>query len=382
MKLYKFLFVVVIVQFTATVLAQNTSLDSIIKSKMQLLHMPGLAACTIDKGRITWTGYYGYQNIEQNIPVSSKTLFLTSSVGKTINAAAISQLIAEGKLHLDDDVNLYLPFKVRNPNFPDVSITLGQLLRHRSSIRDNLEYLQSIWDTSKGDSKIPLDVFLKDYLIPGGTHYDKQKNFLNTRPNTERVYCNIGFALLGYIVECVTKQSFDQYCKKNIFGPLDMLHTAFFLRDLDTNLIAMPYHYSDSLHQFIAYGQGGFPEYPAGLIRTPAEELAHFLIAWTSNGKWQNRQIFDSTLIQVFTPSDIRVGCYTWNIFAIPTKDKPIIMYGHTGGDNGSNTIMAYQPDDKKGFILFSNGDFNGRNATNVKNMLELVTAIYESISK
>jgi CubicO group peptidase (beta-lactamase class C family) len=299
-----------------------------------------------------------------------------------MNAAATSQLIAQGKLHLDDDVNLYLPFKVRNPNFPDIPIRIGELLRHRSSIIDNLEYLQPIWDTTLGDPKTPLDVFLKDYLIPGGSHYNKEKNFSNTKPNTQRRYCNVGFALLGYIIECITKQSYDHYCAKNIFYPLDMHQTAFFLKDLDTNLIAMPYHYSDSLHQYIPYGQGGYPEYPAGLVRTSAEQLAHFLIAWTSNGKWQNKPVFDSATIQLFTPQDFRLGCYTWNIFSAPEHDKLKIMYGHTGGDNGAFSIMGYQPDDKKGFILLFNGDFDGRVGNNRKNMYDLLSAIYENIIK
>jgi CubicO group peptidase (beta-lactamase class C family) len=379
MKLYKFLFVIVAVQLTASAFAQHTSLDSIIKSKMQQLHMPGLAACTIDKGKIIWTGYYGYQNIEQNIPVSRNTLFLTSSVGKTINAAAVSQLIAQGKLHLDDDVNLYLPFKVRNPNFPSVPITIGELLRHRSSIKDNLEYLQPIWDTTLGDPKIPLDRFLKDYLVPGGLHYDKEKNFLKTKPNAQRSYSNEGYSLLGYIIERITNQPYDHYCKKNIFDPLDMHHTAFFLRDLDSSLIAMPYHYSDSTHQYLAYGQGGFPDYPAGLIRTSAEELGHFLIAWTSNGKWKNTQVFDSAVIQVFTPDDIRLGCFTWNIGVIPGKGGPAIVYGHTGGDNGSSTAITFQPEEKKGFVLLMNGDFR---QTDPKTFLELVITIYDSLTK
>ena len=340
--------------------------------------MPGLAACTIDHGRITWTGYYGYQNIERKIPVDSRTLFQISSVGKTINAAAVSQLVAERKLDLDADINTYLPFQVRNPNFPTIPITIGELLRHRSSIIDNLDYLQPIWDTSKGDPKIPLDVFLKDYLSPAGSHYNKQKNFSNSKPNNQRSYCNTGFALLGYIIECVTKQSYDHYCKKNIFEPLSMHQTGFFLKNLDTNLLAMPYHYSDSLHQYISYGQGGYPDYPAGLIRSSAEELAHFLLAWSSSGKWENRKVFDSSTIQLFTPQDIRLGCYTWNIFAAPSR-RLQVMYGHTGGDNGVFSIMSYGPETKKGFIILFNGDFNPSDADG-KNMYDLVSAIYESM--
>ena len=141
----------------------------------------------------------------------------------------------------------------------------------------------------------------------------------------------------------------------------------------------MPYHYSDSMHQFIPYGHGGYPDYPAGELRTSAEQLAHFLIAWSSYGKWQNRQVFDSSTIQLFTPDDIRLGCYAWNIFAAPKGLQ--VMYGHTGGDNGVFTIMEYQPVIKKGFICLFNGDFNG-NSENGKNMFDLVSMIYESLNK
>ncbi len=64
---------------------------------------------------------------------------------KTVTAAALMQLYSSGKFKLDDDINLYLPFKVRNQNYPDVPITFQQLLRHRSSINDNY---QIIWINS------------------------------------------------------------------------------------------------------------------------------------------------------------------------------------------------------------------------------------------
>lgn len=376
--MYKISFLIIFIHFNASGVTQTISLDSIINVKLQKMHMPGLAACTVDSGRIRWAGYYGYQNIERSIPVSSNTLFHISSVSKTITASAIAQLISKGKLRLDDDINLYLPFRVRNPYFPVIPITVGELLRHRSSIIDNYDYLQPVWDTSKGDPKITLSAFLKDYLTPHGSHYDKQKNFLNDKPNAQRSYSNVGFALLGYLVQCVTKQPYDNYCTKNIFEPLSMNHTAWFLKDLDTNLVAMPYHYSDSLHQYIPYYHGGYPDYPAGLLRTSAEQLAHFLIAWTSNGRWQNKQVFDSTTIQLFTPKDIRLGCYTWNIFSAPKGIQ--VMYGHTGGDNGVFTIMAFQPETNKGFVLLFNGDFNGDSETNGETMHELLSAMYESM--
>src|SRR5215467_8578712 len=111
--------------------AQNAALESTIKQQMILYHLPGLAACTISYGKISWSGYYGFQNVEQKKLVKKQTLFMLASTSKTITAAALMLLYGEGKFKIDDDVNKYLPFKVTNPSNPSSAITFGQLLRHR-----------------------------------------------------------------------------------------------------------------------------------------------------------------------------------------------------------------------------------------------------------
>lgn len=90
-----------------------------------------------------------------------------------------------------------------------------------------------------------------------------------------------------------------------------MHNTSWFLRDLDSGRIARPYYYSDSLHQFVSYGFGGYPAYPAGQLRAGAEQLANFLIYWTQNGKWNGKAVLDSASIDFMTPSNIDLGFYT-----------------------------------------------------------------------
>ena len=125
-----------------------------------------------------------------------------------------------------------------------------------------------------------------------------------------------------------------------------MSHTAWYVKDLDTNTVAMPYHYSDTLGRYIAYGHNGYPDYPAGTLRTSAEQFAHFLIAWTSNGIWQDRQVFDSTAIQKFTPNDVSLGSYTWFFFPAPSPPFPKlrVIYGPDGVDNGVSTFIGFEP--------------------------------------
>jgi CubicO group peptidase (beta-lactamase class C family) len=352
--------------------AQNTKLDSTIKQQMALYHLAGLAACTITDGKISWSGYYGFQNIEQKKPVTKQTLFMIASTSKTITAAALMQLYGDGKFKMNDDINKYLPFKVINPKNPSTVITFGQLLRHRSSIRDNLGYMGPFWTVNKGDPVLPLPQFLKDYLSVGGKNYSATKNFYNEKPDSAYHYSNIGIALAAYLVERITGMPFDQYCKKYIFTPLQMDNTAWFLKDLDSNQVAMPYRYSYSLKQYVKLGYGGYPDYPAGELRTSAEQLANFLVAWTQNGKFNDKQVFKRDAIQLLTPDDNRLGYYTWFLYG---TDRGTILYYHNGGDNGVCTAMLFDPKNKKGVILLINGEIDV-----VSRLRSIINTVYDSI--
>jgi CubicO group peptidase (beta-lactamase class C family) len=352
--------------------AQNAKLDSIIKQQMALYHLAGLAACTITDGRISWSGYYGFQNIELRKPVTKQTLFMMASTSKTITAAALMQLYEEGKFKLNDDINKYLPFRVINPVNPSLVITFAQLLRHRSSIRDNVEYLGPFWSVNKGDPVIPLRQFLEDYLSVGGKNYNATKNFYDEKPDSAYHYSNVGFALIGYLVERIAGMPFDQYCKKNIFIPLQMDNTAWFLRNLDSNQVAMPYRYSYSLDQYVKYGFGGYPDYPAGELRTSAEQLANFLIAWTQNGKFNDTQVFKGDGIQLLTPDDFRLGFYTWFLFG---TDQGTILYDHNGNDDGVFTAMLFNPKNKKGAIILINSEIDVSSRQR-----SIINTVYDSI--
>ncbi|WP_343691602.1 serine hydrolase domain-containing protein [Chitinophaga sp.] len=335
---------------------QKPLLDSLLADK----HIAGFEAVAIDKGHIVWTGYYGYQNLEKKIPVGPNTLFEAASTSKTVTAAAVMQLYAAGKFKLDDDVNRYLDFHLANPAFPHTPITFRQLLRHRASIDDNVDYLHIFWDTNHGDPTIPLSVFIKEYFKVQGKHYDKQKNFYDYPPGAKAHYSNMGIALLGYLVERISGQDFNTYCKIHLFQPLDMHNTGWFLRDIDSNQVAMPYTYSDSLHQFIPLGHGGFPDYPAGGLHTNVEQFAHFLIAWTNQGRWSNRHVIDSNAIQTLTPDECNLGFHTWFQFA---TNKGLILYSHTGSAIGVSSFISYSPLSKKGVIFICNGEFENAQA-------------------
>jgi len=349
--------------------AQNSRIDSAVNSIMAENHVAGLSAAVIDSGKITWTGYYGYQDIGQRKRVNSKTMFVIASSSKTVTAAALMQLYGKGKFKMTDNINKYLPFKVINPNYPNVPITFSQLLRHRSAIQDNLDYLGPFWKIKNGDPTIPLGRFLKDYLVVGGKNYDAHQNFFKEKPDSAFHYSNIGISLVGYLVECISGMSFEQYCKQNIFLPLEMNTSAWHLKDLDTLQLAMPYNYSDSLKNFVPLGFGGFPDYPAGTLHTTATQLANFLISWTQEGRFKNKQVFERDVIQLLTPNETNLGYYTWFLRG---TNKGELIYSHNGGDEGVLSFISFNPKTKKGILFMMNSYFESREA-----FIKLVNLFY-----
>jgi CubicO group peptidase (beta-lactamase class C family) len=89
------------------------------------------------------------------------------------------QLWERKKFALDDDVNAYLSFPVRNFAYPGLPVTFRQLLTHTSSIADGPAYEKSY---VCGDSRVPLGQWLRDYLTAGGALYDPQRNFHSWKP--------------------------------------------------------------------------------------------------------------------------------------------------------------------------------------------------------
>jgi len=216
----------------------DADLDAFITQSMVQGGHPGLAALIIKHGAVVWSGNYGLAQVQPAVAVTDDTLFMLGSVSKTVTAAAILQLWEQGRFGLDDDINDYLPFRVVNPHFPDVPITFRMLLTHSSSIQDNSWMCLGSHMYSDGDSPISLRDFVEGRLVPGGAYY--ASSYMVAPPGTVFDYSNVGFTLLGYLVESISGIPFDAYTRQNIFDPLGMDSTGWHLADLGSASIAMP----------------------------------------------------------------------------------------------------------------------------------------------
>ncbi|MFW9770076.1 MAG: serine hydrolase domain-containing protein, partial [Candidatus Thorarchaeota archaeon] len=240
------------------------ALDSAIEATMATYHMPGLSACVIVGDEIVWTGAYGYMDAAQTIPIGDTTLFRLASISKTVVSTAILQLWENGLVDLDADINDYLPFNVVNLWYPDSIITIRMIMSHTSSIdRRDETWIPDI--VVGADYPGSLEQYLMDYLDPTGANFDLA-NYLTVPPGTQGQYSNYAFSVLGVVVEQVTGDSLETYCRDSIWTPLGMNETSWFLANLDSNHIAMPLEWTGS--SFEPYGHMGGPIYPAGQLRT------------------------------------------------------------------------------------------------------------------
>jgi CubicO group peptidase (beta-lactamase class C family) len=332
----------------------SAGLDSLIQAEMAARHIPGVATCAIANGQIVWSAGYGWADIEDSIEVADTTLFMLASISKTITAAAVMQLWEHDSFHLDDDINDYLPFEVRNPNHPDSIITFRNLLTHTSSINDNW----SVMTYYPGDSPIPLGQYLADYLVPGGAYYDSSLNYNSWAPGSQMDYCNIALALVGYLVEAIA-DSFPIWCQDSIFEPLDMYETSWFLANLDTNNIAVPYHWQGTA--YVPYGHFGYSDYPAGQLRTSSLQLARFLTAFQRYGMIDTVRILDSATVALMTTVQYPQLSQHQGLVWYESFLDGRWIWEHSGGDQGVITRMSYCPAEGTAAIVLTNGEsFSG----------------------
>src|SRR6185503_12236238 len=106
-------------------------IEQMIQQEMQKSDAPGLAVAIEQDGRIVYSKGFGYSDVENKVPFTPQTVSRIGSVSKTFTALAVMQLVEQGKIKLDDEVQVYVP------SFPKKSapITIRQLLGHQGGIR-------------------------------------------------------------------------------------------------------------------------------------------------------------------------------------------------------------------------------------------------------
>lgn len=339
---------------------QVDTLDYFIEQQMEESGIVGLGAAIIVNKEVIWAKGYGYADREKGLPFTLNTIMNIGSISKTITGVCLMKAVEEGKLSLDEDINVFLPFDVINPHFPEEKITLRQLATHTSSIYDREKVYNQSYNYG-GDASESLETFLKNYFDKKGTNYSK-KNFLEKRPGSYQDYSNIAAALAGYIIETVTGEKLNLYSKREIFEPLKMEDTGWFLSEIAINNHSQLYEKKKGTVSPIELY--GLTTYPDGGVRTSVADLAKFFITLLNEGALDETRILNKTTANEmmrlqFTPTNkpenINLEEPNKNSGIFWGTKRNVTRFGHSGSDPGVRTDMLTNLSKNVAVIQFSN---------------------------
>lgn len=359
----------------------QSDLDGFIEERMQRVRIPGLSACLVKKDRIVWSKSYGYADLEKKIRMTADHVENIGSISKTFVTTALLQLWEKERFKLNDDINNYLPFEVRNPKFPDLKITFEHLLTHTSSLDDGPVYGKAY---ACGDPKETLEEWHSAYFTPGGKYYNPEKNFHPWEPGTSRPsdesYCNVAFGLLAILVEKISSQDFEKYCQLNIFQPLAMSNTSWFIKNVDISTHAIPYTWVENGKSrgpswggrpLGVIGEGGpswenvaapdgfvpncfynHPNFPDGFLRCSVNQLSSYVRCYLNKGVYSGQTILqEDTIKTMLTKRNLTCGLCWWE-YELSNGD---IVWGHTGSDPGINNLLMFNLNNGTGTVILAN---------------------------
>jgi len=322
-------------------------MDELFARQMEENHIAGAAVAVVKDGQLFFSKGYGYADVENKIPVDpERTIFHVGSVGKTITWTAVMQLVGQGKLDLDADVNTYLDFQI--PDTYPQPITLKHLMTHTSGIEDR-------WLGSAAANESEL-VSAREWLVanfPG-----------RVRPPGEAAgYSNYNAMLAGYIVSQVSGQPYEEYIQEHIFDPLGMTHSTVYSpvpSDLREDL-SVSYTYADGTFQ-------PFPDYfiqpavlPSGFHQASVTDMARFMIAHLQGGFYGdaatevyilNESTGRQMLTTLYTP-DSRMRGTAYGFFDFSDNGQWVL--GHEGYAPVMLSQLLLLPDQHLGVFVVYN---------------------------
>ncbi|MBQ9572207.1 MAG: beta-lactamase family protein [Acidaminococcaceae bacterium] len=353
--------------------------------------VPGLAVIVYKNGKEVYRNMLGNRflsprNKNWNLPVTADSRFRVASISKVFTATGYMQLVEQGKIDLDEDVSRYLGFTLRNPKYPNKTITSRMLLSHTSSIRDY------------PSPYVPYKSSVRSFFTSADCWIVSQA------PGTYFSYSNLNFILLATIMEKVSGQRFDKYMNKNVLKPLD-IKGSFNLRDfssadlqkmgtlyrktkgeadryyaqMDDRPIELP-NAAQQANYRTGTNAGIFS--PQGGLRVSPNELSQMLQMLMNRGKYNGKDILKPTTVQLmekqvwqYNPAQpngnidndaiesygLALQYFSGTGSTKPTPNRPDFdLIGHLGEAYGFIGGLMWQPGTKNGFVFLQNGFATG----------------------
>ena len=339
-------------------------------------HFPGFAFGIMVDGKLVYSGTQGFGDIEEKHPVSTHSMFRIASMTKSFTAMAILQLRDAGKLKLDDPISLYIPeLKKANLTKDAADITIRDLLTHSAGFP-----LDNAW----GDRQ--LNMQQKEWIA-----LLNNRLYFSNSPGTSFEYSNLGFALLGLIIDRVSGLPYQDYIAKNIWRPLDMSDISWEVATIPAEKRVQGYQWNKtSWHKEPMLADGVFGA--MGGISTSIEAFSRYVALQQS--AWPPRDDLETGPVK---RSSLREMQQAWRFQTLNSNYQflngyqcPLInaygyglrwlqdcehrtYVGHSGGLPGFGSNWFMMPDYGIGVIFFANSTYAPAAEVNIQVLDELI---------
>ncbi len=338
-----------IVSCSTCAVASQTA-HTTIKAMLEAQKLSGITWTMVTEERVT-TGSAGYANIKHSYEMQPDQKMHVGSVTKTVLALGVLRLISQGQLTLDTDVQPLLPqLQFNNPWQNNAPVRVKHLLTHTAGL-DNIRMWQFLSKTPTPNTPL-LHAFPSDSS-------DLLK--IRTEPGTQYSYSNMGYTLLGLVIEAVTNQRYEAYLDQHLLIPLGMRDSSFeFSAQHSDPRLAMGYHENQ-------VAQAAVPVYtrPAGQFTTTAPDMARFIQFVMGDGVIDGEQFVHSDLMDKLfyfegTEAD-KAGLKIGRGLAFANRDRyGVVGQCHPGTTFGFRANICLFPEQKKGYFYAINTDSEG----------------------
>jgi CubicO group peptidase (beta-lactamase class C family) len=313
--------------------------------RMKHYSVPGVSIAFFENGQISWTRVYGLADVASGRPVTPETLFQSASISKPAAALGVLRLVQEGKLHLDEDVNLKLrSWKIPENEFTkEQKVTLRRILSHSAGM--NIQRFPGY----ASDEPLPTTVQILNGEKPANTVPIR----VDTVPGTIWRYSGGGYVAMQLLLSDVTQKPVPQLLDELVLQPIGMKQSTF-EEPLPKNLwasAATPYRENG---EPVKGGWHTYPEItPAALWTTPSD-IARMAIEVQNEYAGKSNKILSTAMMHEM----LKHQKDDWGLgFALETPGHKL-RFSHGGSNEGFRcTLQAYTEVPGQGIVVMTNGD-------------------------
>jgi CubicO group peptidase (beta-lactamase class C family) len=334
-------------------------LDGFLPARMEAAGIVGGTVAVVADGEVIASRGYGSESVGGEPVDPGETLFRAGSVSKLVTATAAMQLVQDGRVDLDTDIDEYLDIDV--PRRFDDPITLRHLLTHTAGFEERV--LPFIYERPE-DLPSLRDVVAQD---------PPEQIF---RPGTVPAYSNYGMALAGYLVEVVSGQPYEEYVAANILEPLGMADSS----------VAQPLPEPLAAQMATGYRDGGRTEVPfelvapapAGSLSTTADDMARFLLAHLQGGGVDGAEVLDEATAELMqTPAlgedalGTLAGGERMTLGFFEEDRNGRVILGHGGDTLAFHSHLQIYPEEGAGiFVSLNSSGTTGAETLTIRDQL------------